>query len=260
METTISQGIIESYFSKLRTHLTNDVIIAGGGPSGLIAANSLAKKGYRVALFEKKLAPGGGMWGGAMMFNEIVVRKDAVHILEEFGISYKLYRDDFFTFDSVEATSALIYNAVRSGASIFNSISVEDIILKENRVSGLVINWLPVSLQKMHVDPLMVSAKVTVDSSGHPSEVVRYLEKKNDITLQTSTGCIIGERSLAVEEGEKGTVNNSGCIYPGLYVSGMAANNVHGQSRMGPIFGGMLLSGLKVAELIDQELKRYQNE
>jgi thiamine thiazole synthase len=43
-------------------------------------------------------------------------------------------------------------------------------------------------------------------------------------------------------------------IYPGLYVSGMAANNVSGGFRMGPIFGGMLKSGRKVAGLILEEL------
>ena len=45
-------------------------------------------------------------------------------------------------------------------------------------------------------------------------------------------------------------------LYPGLYVSGMAANNASGGARMGPIFGGMLLSGRKVARLIDEDLAR----
>jgi len=39
-----------------------------------------------------------------------------------------------------------------------------------------------------------------------------------------------------------------------LYVTGMAANAVMGAPRMGPIFGGMLLSGKKVAELIAEKL------
>lgn len=260
MEKLVSQGIIESYFRKLSEHLDNDVIIAGGGPSGLVAAENLAKRGYKVALFEKKLAPGGGMWGGAMMFNEIVVQEKGVHLLKEYRISYREFKQGLYTFDSVEATSSLIYHAVRAGVAIFNCISIEDVILKEKRVSGIVINWHPVSHLKLHIDPLMVSAKVTVDGTGHPSEVARYLVNKNDIVLKTSTGSIIGERSLDVTEGEKGTIENTGCIYPGLYVCGMAANNVHGQSRMGPIFGGMMLSGIKAAELIDRELKRLKDE
>jgi ribulose 1,5-bisphosphate synthetase/thiazole synthase len=78
--------------------------------------------------------------------------------------------------------------------------------------------------------------------------------RKAGIRLETETGGVMGERSMWAERGEKGTVESSGRVYPGLYVSGMAANAVHGAFRMGPIFGGMLLSGRKVAKLILEEL------
>jgi thiamine thiazole synthase len=35
----------------------------------------------------------------------------------------------------------------------------------------------------------------------------------------------------------------------------MAANAVHGSPRMGPIFGGMLLSGERVAKILIEKLK-----
>ena len=38
-------------------------------------------------------------------------------------------------------------------------------------------------------------------------------------------------------------------VCPGLLVAGMAANAVFNAPRMGAIFGGMLLSGKKAAEL-----------
>ena len=51
------------------------------------------------------------------------------------------------------------------------------------------------------------------------------------------------------------TIENTKEIYPGLYVCGMAASAVSGTPRMGPIFGGMLLSGKRVADLIIERLK-----
>ncbi len=81
MEQIVSSGIVDSYFKKIKETLSVDVAIVGGGPSGLVAAYYLAKQGLNVTLYERKLAPGGGMWGGAMMFNEIVVQKEALDIL-----------------------------------------------------------------------------------------------------------------------------------------------------------------------------------
>ena len=44
-------------------------------------------------------------------------------------------------------------------------------------------------------------------------------------------------------------------VTSGLYVCGMCANAVFGGPRMGPIFGGMLLSGKKVAEDLLKRLR-----
>ena len=57
------------------------------------------------------------------------------------------------------------------------------------------------------------------------------------------------------ELGEESVVQNTKEVYPHLYLAGMAANAVYGGPRMGPIFGGMLLSGQKVAKLILDALK-----
>ncbi len=35
----------------------------GGGPSGITAGHYIAKAGYEVAIFERKLPIEGGMWG-----------------------------------------------------------------------------------------------------------------------------------------------------------------------------------------------------
>ena len=47
MEQIVSTGIIDSYFAKLKSNLSIDVAIVGGGPSGIVAAYYLAKAGPR---------------------------------------------------------------------------------------------------------------------------------------------------------------------------------------------------------------------
>ena len=106
IETQVSKGIISTYFDKLQRNLDLDVAIVGGGPSGIVAAYYLAKAGLKTALFDRKLSPGGGMWGGAMMFNQIVIQEEALHIVKDFNISYQPYENELYTIDSVESTSA----------------------------------------------------------------------------------------------------------------------------------------------------------
>ena len=117
IEKNVSHGIISTYFEKLERNLDIDVAIVGGGPSGIVAAYYLAKAGLKVAQFDRKLSPGGGMWGGAMMFNQIVVQQEAIDIVKEFEINHRPYGDGLYVMDSVESTSALLYKAVHAGAT-----------------------------------------------------------------------------------------------------------------------------------------------
>lgn len=255
MEQIVSSGIINAYFEKLNNSLEMDTAIVGAGPSGLTAAYYLAKAGKKVCIFESNLAPGGGMWGGAMMFNNIVLQKEALYILDELNIEYKEFSKNTFVIDSIQATSALIYHATKAGAKIFNCYRVEDTAFtKNNEVCGVVVNFAPVLKEGLHVDPLIMLSKTVLDATGHPCEVANTVANKNGVKLNTPSGKVMGEKSLNVEEGERLTVENTKEIYPNLFVSGMAANGVSGSFRMGPIFGGMLRSGEKVAKLIIEKL------
>jgi thiamine thiazole synthase len=249
-EKRIAHAIVSGFAAKLRDHLEVDVAIVGAGPSGLICGYLLAGKGLKVAIFERKLAPGGGVWGGAMLNNELVIQADVAPLLDELGIRHTDIGDGLVRADSVETASALIYRAVHAGAVIFNSVTVEDVMYKRDRVAGVVINWTPVLIQGLHVDPLMVTAKAVLDGTGHDAPLTAKVAKKAGITLDTPTGGIMGEKPMWAEMGEKATVENTREVYPGLFVSGMAANGVFGSARMGPIFGGMFRSGQRAAELI----------
>ena len=256
IETTISRAIVENFSAKLLENLTVDVAIVGAGPSALVAAHYLAKAGIRTAIFERKLAPGGGTWGGGMLFNEVVVQDASLEILDEFGISHKPIpgAPGYNTLDSVEMASGLIFGAVSAGAKIFNAVSVEDIVFRGEQVGGLVINWTPVERLGMHVDPLTVISQCVLDGTGHPSEIMHLAVEKAQLKLATSTGGILGEKPMWVDSGEASTVENTREYFPGLFACGMSANNVMGGYRMGPIFGGMMLSGRKAADLIRQRL------
>lgn len=257
---TISRSVIQSYMEKLLGSLKVDVALVGAGPSNLIAGYYLGKAGFKAVIFESKLAPGGGMWGGGMMFNEIVVQSDALHIVKEMGMPYRPKEEGYYTMDSVEATSTIVSMCVKAGTTIFNLVKVTDVLFREEaggpRVSGIVINWSPVENLELHVDPLGIEASSVVDGTGHPAEVCRIVTRKLDAKLKTRTGGVVGEMPLWAEQGEQFTVANTGEVFPGLYVAGMAANNVFGGPRMGPIFGGMLLSGRKVAEIISRRPRR----
>jgi thiamine thiazole synthase len=254
-EVAITQAIIERFIEKLKDCLELDVAVVGAGPSGIVASYNLAQKGHKVAIFERKLSIGGGMWGGGMMFNQIVAQEAGKRILDEFGISSFPFGEGYFSADAIEAVTLMCAKACQAGVRVFNCISAEDVVVREGKVSGLVVNWSPVEMSGLHVDPLAIRARYVIDATGHQAELIRIIEKKGDTKLLTPTGKIIGEKSLWAEVAETKTIENTKEAYPNVFVCGMAANATFGSYRMGPIFGGMLLSGEKVAQLISERLK-----
>lgn len=253
-ETIISRAIIETYLKDLLDSIQSDVIIGGAGPSGLCAGYYLAKKGHRVIIFERALKLGGGMPGGGIMFNRIVVQENACSILDEFKIRYKEYNPGYYVANSLEATAALTDKAIKAGAKIFNLITIEDVIVRERAVAGVVINWSSVEMAKLHIDPISFESKIVIDATGHPSEIAHIVDKKSGGALHTPSGKIEGEKSMWADLAEQFTVENTKEVFPNLYVCGMAANAVFGGPRMGPIFGGMLISGMKVAEIVMKKI------
>jgi len=252
----ISKAITESFMKDFLEAMEVEVAIGGAGPAGMTAAYYLAREGVKTVVFEKQLRVGGGMPGGGMMFNRIVVQEEGKRLLDEFNVRTREYEKGYYIADSLEAISTICSKAIKAGTKIFNLISIEDVMIREDdRITGLVLNWSAVSLAGLHVDPLAIRAKVVIDATGHASEICCIVVNKIGAKLKTKTGGVIGEKSMWAERGEKEIIENTREVYPGLIVAGMAANAVFGSPRMGAIFGGMLLSGKRAAEVAMKMLR-----
>ena len=252
VETDISKTILKAYHEKLLERIVSDVLIIGAGPSGLTSAFYLAQKGLKVTLLEKRLSPGGGIWGGGMGMNEIVVQNKALPLLDKFGIRYKPSRGSLYTIDAIELASGLCLSAVQSGVKLFNLMTVEDMCVHRDRVTGVVVNRTEIA-RVLPVDPITFAAKAVIDATGHEAVVVESLRRRG-LLSNSLVAERLGEAPMDAPAGEEFVVERVAEVYPGLWVTGMSVCATFGGPRMGPIFGGMLLSGMRVAELVSSAL------
>lgn len=253
LESKITRLIVEESMRDWVRISNVDVVIVGAGPAGLTAAKYLGDAGFKVVVFERRLSFGGGIGGGGMLFHRIVIEEDATPILKDFNIRHEKVEEGLYTVDAAELMAKLASKAVDSGVKIVHGVTVDDVIYRENplRITGVAVQWTSVIMSGLHVDPLFVYSKSVVDATGHDAEVLSVASRKiPELNLQ-----LWGEKSAYSELGEKLVVENTGKVLPGLYVAGMAAATLHGTPRMGPIFGGMLISGKKVAEVITSDLE-----
>ena len=250
-EKDVTKAIVVEFSRELEMHAESDVIIVGGGPSGLMAAKELAKVGTKVLLIERNNYLGGGFWIGGYLMNKLTVRAPGQKILDELGIPYKEFIKGLYVADGPHACSKLIAATCEAGTKILNMTKFDDVVLREGRVSGVVVNWTPVSALPREitcVDPVGLEAKIVIDATGHDAEVVRKLSERGLMKLP-------GFGAMWVEKSEDAVIEHTGEVYPGLIVTGMAVTSTYGLPRMGPTFGAMLLSGKKAAEVALEKLK-----
>jgi thiamine thiazole synthase len=246
-ETEISRVILEEYNRKLLERLESDVVIVGAGPAGLAAGYYLAKAAVKTTIIEKKLSVGGGIWGGAAGYN--IITFEDKDILDEIGVTANK-QGDLYIADAIEFAAGLAYKAKKAGVAIFNLVEAEDIVLKEETVKGVVVNNTAVLMAGLHVDPFCICSRYVIDATGHPASLVGMLKDRKPEIFPRK----LQEYFMNVETSEEGVVEKTSEVYPGLYVAGMSVCDTFGLPRMGPIFGGMLKSGKKVAELIKNRL------
>ncbi len=243
-EAKITKAIVEEFSKEFTNYITSDVIVVGGGPSGLMCARELAKKNVKVLVLEANNYLGGGFWIGGYLMNKVTFRAPSEKILDELGIPYKEIEDGLFVTDGPHSCSKLIAAACDAGAKIVNMTKVDDVVLRNGKVEGVVINWTAVSSLPRAitcVDPVSLEARVVIDATGHDAHVCMALQKRGLLEVK---GCGV----MDVVRSEDAVCEKTGEVFPGLIASGMSVSSVYGLPRMGPTFGSMLVSGKKAAE------------
>lgn len=282
-ESQVSREMCSRYFADLHKYAETDVVIIGAGSAGLACAYELSKHPeVSVALVEQAVAPGGGAWLGGQLFSAMVVRKPAHALLDELNVPYDDVCDDYVVIKHAALFTSTLLSKVLAAPNIklFNATAVEDLIVKPmknvdtdiemwpgphghmptSHVAGVVTNWSLVSQNhetQSCMDPNTLEARVVVCATGHDGPMgatgVKRLQQLGLIENLPGMG------ALDMNSAEDAVVKHTREVYPGMIIAGMEVAEVDGCPRMGPTFGGMLVSGSKAAALALDVVARFQD-
>jgi thiamine thiazole synthase len=253
-EVEITRAIANEFHQVLIDRADSDVIVIGAGPAGLTASRELSNMGFKVLVIEQNNYLGGGYWLGGYMMNPVTVREPAQKIWDELGVPYKKVAEGLYLTAGPHAVSKLIAATCDAGVKFLNLTKFDDLIMKDGRITGIVVNWMPVSALPRNitcVDPIALEAKVIIDASGHDSVAVKRLVDRGLAKWK-------GMEPMFVNDGEEHVVHKTGEVFPGLIAAGMSVTETHGLARMGPTFGSMLFSGKRAAEITAEKIKELE--
>uniref|UniRef100_A0ACD5V8Y0 Uncharacterized protein n=1 Tax=Avena sativa TaxID=4498 RepID=A0ACD5V8Y0_AVESA len=143
-ESIASREMFRRYMADMITFSDTDVVIIGTGPAGISCAYELSKDpSINIAIIEQSVSPGGSAWLGGQFCSAMVVRKTAHLFLDELNIPYDEQEDYVVVVIKHAAlfTSTILSPLLaRPNVKLFNAVEVEDLIIKENCVAGVVTN------------------------------------------------------------------------------------------------------------------------
>lgn len=254
-ERDVTRHIAREFYKEFDQLIESDVIVVGGGPSGLVCAADVACHGFRTLVLEQSLALGGGFWSGGYLMNKATVCEPADEILKHLGVPCQPIQEcvGMTIVDPPHATARLIASAYEAGAKVLNLTKVVDLILRGDGVlEGVVVNNATAEMSGhdvIHVDPVAFESKIVVDATGHDAVIVDLLNRRGVYQPVPGNGAMWVARSEAM------VVENTREVFPNCFVTGLAVAAVDGSPRMGPAFGSMLLSGRRAADLVRRKLK-----
>ena len=253
-EADVTRSIARAFYKQLDELAETDVIVIGSGPSCLVCARELALRGYKTLIVEQMNHLGGGFWSGGYLMNKAAIASPAHELLVKLGVHCDEVKPGLHMVDARHACSKLIGSAFDAGVFVLNFTKVVDLVVREeNRVEGVVVNYTAVEAMGhdvAHVDPIGLESKVVVDATGHDAVALQYLSNRG--LYKT----VPGNGAMWVEKSEQLVLDNTGEIYPNLFVAGLSVAAAYGTPRMGPAFGSMLMSGVIGAEMIDKKLSK----
>ncbi|RLN14991.1 hypothetical protein BBJ28_00023460, partial [Nothophytophthora sp. Chile5] len=236
-EAEVSREMTTRYMKDLYDFADSDVIIAGAGSAGLVAAYELSKHpSVKVALIEQSVAPGGGAWLGGQLFSAMIVRKPADAFLDELEIPYEEKEHHVVIRHAALFTSTVMAKVLKApNVKLFNATAIEDLIVKDKRVAGVVTNWTLVTLNhgtQSCMDPNVMEGKVLISACGHDGPMgasgVKRLQNIGMVDHVPGMGCLdMGTAEDAIVHGTKE-------IVPGMIVAGMEVAELEGAPRMKP--------------------------